>query len=215
MVRSTQEIPHAWMQVEVDVTDLVKYRNSVKESFKQQEGFSLTPFAFFVKAVAQGLKEFPELNSMWAGDKIIQKKDIHLSIAVAKDKELFVPVIKHADEKTIKAIARDITTLASKARQGKLSPEDMQGGTFTVNNTGSFGSVSSMGVINSPQAAILQVESIVKRPVIINDMFAARDMVNLSLSLDHRILDGLVCGRFLSSVKEILEGMNDSTITLY
>ncbi|WP_080874301.1 dihydrolipoamide acetyltransferase family protein [Oceanobacillus timonensis] len=215
MVRSTQEIPHAWMQVEVDVTELVKYRNSVKESFKEQEGFSLTPFAFFVKAVAQGLKEFPELNSMWAGDKIIQKKDIHLSIAVAKDNELFVPVIKHADEKTIKAIARDITTLAAKARQGKLSQEDMQGGTFTVNNTGSFGSVSSMGIINSPQAAILQVESIVKRPVIINDMFAARDMVNLSLSLDHRILDGLVCGRFLSRVKEILEGMNASSVSLY
>ncbi|WP_077603102.1 dihydrolipoamide acetyltransferase family protein [Oceanobacillus sojae] len=215
MVRSKQEIPHAWMQIEVDVTDLVKYRNSVKESFKNQEGFSLTPFAFFVKAVAQGLKEYPELNSMWAGDKIIQKKDVHLSIAVAKDKELFVPVIKHADEKTVKAIARDITTLAAKARQGKLSAEDMQGGTFTVNNTGSFGSVSSMGVINSPQAAILQVESIVKRPVIIEDMFAARDMVNLSLSLDHRILDGLVCGRFLSRVKEILEGMNESSITLY
>ncbi|MFD1449915.1 dihydrolipoamide acetyltransferase family protein [Oceanobacillus sojae] len=215
MVRSKHEIPHAWMQVEADVTDLVKYRNRVKESFKNQEGFSLTPFAFFVKAVAQGLKEYPELNSMWAGDKIIQKKDIHLSIAVAKDKELFVPVIKHADEKTIKAIARDITTLATKARQGKLSPEDMQGGTFTVNNTGSFGSISSMGVINSPQAAILQVESIVKRPVIIDDMFAARDMVNLSLSLDHRILDGLVCGRFLARVKEILEGMNESSITLY
>ncbi|WP_040981536.1 dihydrolipoamide acetyltransferase family protein [Oceanobacillus jeddahense] len=215
MVRSTQEIPHAWMQVEVDVTDLVKYRNSVKDSFKHQEGFSLTPFAFFVKAVAQGLKEFPELNSMWAGDKIIQKKDIHLSIAVAKENELFVPVIKHADEKTIKAIAREITALAAKAREGKLSAEDMQGGTFTVNNTGSFGSVSSMGVINSPQAAILQVESIVKRPVIINDMFAARDMVNLSLSLDHRILDGLVCGRFLSRVKEILEGMDESSVTLY
>ncbi|WP_152654688.1 dihydrolipoamide acetyltransferase family protein [Oceanobacillus sp. CFH 90083] len=215
MVRSKQEIPHAWMQIEVDVTDLVTYRNSIKESFKNQEGFSLTPFAFFVKAVAQGLKEFPELNSMWAGDKIIQKKDIHLSIAVAKDKELFVPVIKHADEKTIKGIARDITTLAAKARQGKLSQDDMQGGTFTVNNTGSFGSVSSMGVINHPQAAILQVESIVKRPVIINDMFAARDMVNLSLSLDHRILDGLVCGKFLARVKEILEGMNESSVALY
>lgn len=215
MVRSTQEIPHAWMQVEVDVTDLMKYRTSVKETFKTQEGFPLTPFAFFVKAVAQALKEFPELNSMWAGDKIIQKKDIHLSIAVAKEKELFVPVIKHADEKTIKAIARDISALAAKARQGKLTQDDMQGGTFTVNNTGSFGSISSMGVINHPQAAILQVESIVKRPVIINDMFAARDMVNLSLSLDHRILDGLVCGRFLARVKEILEGMNESTITLY
>lgn len=215
MVRSTTEIPHAWMTVEVDVTDLVTYRNKVKNEFKQKEGFSLTFFAFFVKAVAQALKEYPQLNSMWAGDKIIQKKDIHLSIAVAKDQELFVPVIKHADEKSIKGIARDISELASKARSGKLTSADMQGGTFTVNNTGSFGSIHSMGVINHPQAAILQVESIVKRPMIVNDMFAARDMVNLSLSLDHRILDGLVCGNFLSRVKEILENMNKDTTNVY
>lgn len=215
MVRSKQEIPHAWMTVEVDVTDLVSYRNAVKDSFKREEGYSLTFFAFFVKAVAQGLKKYPQLNSMWAGDKIIQKKAINLSIAVAKDEELFVPVIKNADEKTIKAIARDIADLAAKARSGKLASGDMQGGTFTVNNTGSFGSISSMGVINHPQAAILQVESIVKRPVIINDMFAARDMVNLSLSLDHRILDGLVCGKFLAYVKETLENMNGENISLY
>lgn len=183
MVKSKQEIPHAWMTVEVDVSDLVTYRNKVKNAFKKDEGFSLTYFSFFVKAVAQALKEYPQLNSMWAGDKIIQKKDIHLSIAVAKENELFVPVIKHADEKTVKAIARDVHELAMKARNGKLTAQDMQGGTFTVNNTGSFGSISSMGVINYPQAAILQVESIVKRPVIINDMFAARDIVNLSLSL--------------------------------
>ena len=215
MVKSKQEIPHAWMTVEVDVSDLVTYRNKVKNAFKKDEGFSLTYFSFFVKAVAQALKEYPQLNSMWAGDKIIQKKDIHLSIAVAKENELFVPVIKHADEKTVKAIARGVHELAMKARNGKLTAQDMQGGTFTVNNTGSFGSISSMGVINYPQAAILQVESIVKRPVIINDMFAARDIVNLSLSLDHRILDGLVCGRFLSRVKEILESMNEHTINLY
>ncbi|MFD1335529.1 dihydrolipoamide acetyltransferase family protein [Oceanobacillus iheyensis] len=215
MVRSKQEIPHAWMQVEVDVTNMMKYRNSIKDKFKSDEGYSLTPFAFFIKAVSQALREYPELNSAWAGDKIIQKKDIHLSIAVAKENELFVPVIRHADEKTIKAVARDIYELANKARNGKLSSEDMQGGTFTVNNTGTFGSVSSMGVINHPQAAILQVESIVRKPVIIDDMFAARDMVNLSLSLDHRILDGLVCGRFLARVKEILEGMNVDTVSLY
>ncbi|MFZ3577123.1 dihydrolipoamide acetyltransferase family protein [Virgibacillus sp. DJP39] len=215
MVRSTTEIPHAWMTVEVDVTDLVTYRNKVKNEFKQNEGFGLTFFAFFVKAVAQALKEYPQLNSMWAGDKIIQKKDIHLSIAVAKDQELFVPVIKHADEKSIKGIAKDISELAGKARSGKLTSADMQGGTFTVNNTGSFGSIHSMGVINHPQAAILQVESIVKRPMIINDMFAARDMVNLSLSLDHRILDGLVCGNFLARVKEILENMNKENTNLY
>ncbi|PAV29578.1 branched-chain alpha-keto acid dehydrogenase subunit E2 [Virgibacillus profundi] len=215
MVRSKQEIPHAWMTVEADVTDLVSYRNQVKNEFKQKEGFSLTFFAFFVKAVAQGLKEFPQLNSTWAGDKIIQRKDINLSIAVAKDQELYVPVIKHADEKSIKGIARDIYELAMKARSGKLTADDMRGGTFTVNNTGSFGSIHSMGVINHPQAAILQVESIVKRPVIINDMFAARDMVNLSLSLDHRILDGLVCGQFLARVKELLENTNQDNTNVY
>lgn len=215
MVKSTTEIPHAWMTVEVDVTDLVEYRNAIKDDFKQKEGFSLTFFAFFVKSVAQSLKEYPQLNSMWAGDKIIQKKDIHLSIAVAKDQELFVPVIKHADEKSIKGIAKDISELATKARGGKLTSEDMQGGTFTVNNTGSFGSIHSMGVINHPQAAILQVESIVKRPMIVNGMFAARDMVNLSLSLDHRILDGLVCGNFLQHVKSNLERTNKDTTHIY
>ncbi|WP_042145840.1 dihydrolipoamide acetyltransferase family protein [Paucisalibacillus sp. EB02] len=215
MVRSKTEIPHAWMMVEVDVTDLVSYRNKLKNEFKKNEGYNLTYFAFFVKAVAQALKNFPQLNSTWAGDKIIQRKDINLSIAVAKDQELFVPVIKHADEKSIKGIAREINELALKARTNKLSADDMQGGTFTVNNTGSFGSVQSMGVINYPQAAILQVESIVKKPVIIDNMFAARDIVNLCLSLDHRILDGLVCGQFLAYVKEILENMNEKTVQVY
>ncbi|SFA72218.1 2-oxoisovalerate dehydrogenase E2 component (dihydrolipoyl transacylase) [Lentibacillus halodurans] len=215
MVRSTQEIPHAWMAVEADVTDLVSYRNQIKNEFKQQEGYSLTFFAFFVKSVAQALKEFPQLNSTWAEDKIIQHQDINLSIAVAKHQELFVPVIKNADEKSIKGIAREINDLAMRARSGKLTSDDMQGGTFTVNNTGSFGSVQSMGVINHPQAAILQVESIVKRPVIINDMFAARDMVNLCLSLDHRVLDGLIAGQFLARVKEMVEHTNANTTNIY
>lgn len=215
MVRSTQEIPHAWMTVEVDVTDLVTYRNKVKDTFKTREGYGLTFFAFFVKAVAQALKEFPQLNSTWAEDKIIQRKDVNISIAVAKDQELFVPVIHHADDKSVKGIAKQIHELAVKARTGKLTPDDMKGGTFTVNNTGSFGSIHSMGVINHPQAAILQVESIVKRPVIVNDMFAARNMVNLSLSLDHRILDGLICGQFLARVKATLEQMNEHTINVY
>src|SRR5699024_580213 len=112
-------------------------------------------------------------------------------------------------------IAKSINHLAMNARVGHLKPEDMTGGTFTLNNTGTFGSVSSMGIINHPQVAILQVESIVKRPVIINDMFAARDIVNLSISLDHRVLDGLICGRFLTRVKEILEGMNEDTLQIW
>ncbi|MBD1378771.1 dihydrolipoamide acetyltransferase family protein [Metabacillus arenae] len=215
MVRSKHEVPHAWTMMEVDVTNLVEYRNSVKNVFKQKEGFNLTFFAFFVKAAAQALKEYPQINSMWAGDKIVQKKEINLSIAVATDDALFVPVIKNADEMTIKGIAREITELAGKVRAGKLTSDDMQGGTFTVNNTGSFGSVQSMGIINYPQAAILQVESIVKRPVVINGMIAVRDMVNLCMSLDHRILDGLICGRFLGRVKEILENTSKENTSIY
>ena len=216
MLRSTHEIPHAWMMMEVDVTELVEYRDSIKNEFKKKEGFNLTYFAFFLKAVAQALKEFPIINSVWADDKIIQKKDINLSIAVATDDALFVPVIKHVDEKSIKGIAREIHEYAHLVRSGNLKLEHMQGGTFTVNNTGSFGSVQSMGIINYPQAAILQVESIVKRPVIVQgNMIAPRSIVNLCLSLDHRILDGMICGKFLSRVKEILENVDKDKMSVY
>lgn len=216
MLKSKHEAPHAWMMIEVDVTNLVQYRDSIKGEFKKKEGFNITYFAFFVKAVSQALKEFPMMNSMWAGDKIIQKKDINISIAVASDNALFVPVIKNSDEKSVKGIGKEVNELALKARSGKLKSADMQGGTFTVNNTGSFGSVQSMGIINHPQAAIMQVESIVKRPVIMdNGMIAARDMVNLCLSLDHRVLDGLVCGQFLACVKEILENMSKENTSVY
>lgn len=216
MLRSKHEVPHAWLMVEADATSLVRYRNAVKAEFKQKEGYPLTYFAFIVKAVAQALKEFPQMNSMWAGDKIIRKRDINISIAVAAEDALFVPVIKHADEKSIKGIAREITELAATARSGKLTAEDSQGGTFTVNNTGAFGSVQSMGIINFPQAAILQVESIVKRPVVMEqDMIAIRDVVHLCLSIDHRILDGLVSGRFLQRVKGIIESISESTVSIY
>ncbi|MDX8046048.1 dihydrolipoamide acetyltransferase family protein [Gracilibacillus sp. S3-1-1] len=215
MVRSKTEIPHAWMMIEVDVTNLVAYRNAEKDKFKETEGYNLSYFAFFLNAVAKALKKFPELNSCWAGDKIIQRKEINLSIAVAHGHELYVPVIKNVDEKSIKGIAKEVAELSNKARTGTLTQEDMEGGTFTVNNTGSFGSVQSMGVINYPQAAILQVESIVKRPVIIDDMFAARDMVNLCLSLDHRVLDGVICGDFMSHVKAILENISSDTTPIY
>ncbi|EAF2102100.1 2-oxo acid dehydrogenase subunit E2 [Listeria monocytogenes] len=212
---SKQEIPHAWMMVEVDATGLVRYRNEVKDSFKKEEGYSLTYFAFFIKAVAQALKEFPQLNSTWAGDKIIEHANINISIAIAAGDLLYVPAIKNADEKSIKGIAREISELAGKARNGKLSQADMEGGTFTVNSTGSFGSVQSMGIINHPQAAILQVESIVKRPVIIDDMIAVRDMVNLCLSIDHRILDGLLAGKFLQAIKANVEKISKENTALY
>ncbi|MFM1652815.1 dihydrolipoamide acetyltransferase family protein [Brevibacillus sp. B_LB10_24] len=211
MVQSKHEIPHAWMMVEADVTNLVNYRNKVKDEFKQKEGINLTYLPFFIKAVVEALKEYPMLNSSWDKDQIIVRKDINISIAVATEDALYVPVIKAADQKSIYGIAKAIEDLAARTRAGKLTVDDMAGGTFTVNNTGSFGSVLSVPIINAPQAAILSVESIVKRPVVINDMIAIRSMVNLCLSLDHRVLDGLVCGRFLQRIKEKLENIGPQT----
>ncbi|MBP3952283.1 dihydrolipoamide acetyltransferase family protein [Bacillus suaedae] len=219
MVKSKQEAPHAWMMVEVDVTNLVNYRNKIKGEFKDKEGFNLTFLPFFIKAAVEALKEFPQVNAIWAGDKIIQKKDVHISIAVATEDALYVPVIKNADDKSIKAIGRDVQDLAKKVRSGQMTGSDMQGGTFTVNNTGSFGSILSTPILNQPQAAILSVESIVKRPVVIEsdagDMIAIRSMVNLCLSLDHRVLDGLICGKFLARVKGILEKTSAETTSVY
>lgn len=215
MVTSATEIPHGWMMIEVDATNLVKTRNHYKTVFKKQEGYNLTFFAFFVKAVAEALKSNPLLNSSWDGNEIIIHKDINISIAVADEDKLYVPVIKNADEKSIKGIAREINQLAQKARNQQLTQEDMAGGTFTVNNTGTFGSVSSMGIINHPQAAILQVESIVKKPVVIDDMIAIRNMVNLCISIDHRILDGVQTGRFMSQVKNRIESYSIETTNIY
>ncbi|MCG7339704.1 2-oxo acid dehydrogenase subunit E2 [Staphylococcus sp. ACRSN] len=215
MVNSVNEIPHAWMMVEADATNLVKTRNYHKNSFKENEGYNLTFFAFFVKAVAEGLKAYPLLNSSWQDSEIIMHKDINISIAVADEDKLYVPVIKNADEKSIKGIAREINDLAQRARNKKLRSEDMQGGTFTVNNTGTFGSVSSMGIINHPQAAILQIESVIKKPVVIDDMIAIRNMVNLCISIDHRILDGLQAGRFMNFVKTRIEQYSIEHTSIY
>ncbi|SFX04319.1 2-oxoisovalerate dehydrogenase E2 component (dihydrolipoyl transacylase) [Thermoactinomyces sp. DSM 45891] len=205
MVQSKHEAPHAWTMMEVDVTGLVELRNKMKNDFKVREGVSLTFMPFFIKAVSDALKEFPVINSMWGGDKIVQKKRINISIAVATDDALYVPVIPDVDELSILGLAKKVNTLAQKTRAGKLDLSDLQGGTFTVNNTGSFGSVMSQPIINQPQAAILSFEAIVKRPVVVNHMFAVRDMMNICMSLDHRVLDGLVAGRFLARVKELLE----------
>ncbi|MCD8501278.1 MAG: 2-oxo acid dehydrogenase subunit E2 [Bacillaceae bacterium] len=216
MVRSKHEIPHAWTMVEVDVTNLVKYRNEVKDSFKQKEGYTLTYLPFFIKAIVDALKEYPQINSTWTGDTIIQKKEINISLAVASEDALYVPVIKDADEKTVKGLAKKTNELARKVRTNTITSDDMQGGTFTVNNTGSFGSFLSAPIINYPQAAILSIESIVKRPIVLeNDAIAIRHMVNLCLSLDHRILDGLICGRFLAKVKDNLEKISKETTPLY
>ncbi|WP_310829428.1 dihydrolipoamide acetyltransferase family protein [Paenibacillus pedocola] len=211
MRQSVSEIPHAWTMIEVDVTNLVVLRNKIKDEFKRKEGINLTYLAFMMKAVVSAIKDYPIMNSVWAVDKIIVKRDINIALAVGTEDSVMTPVIKKADQKNIAGLAREIDELAQKTREGKLRLDDMQGGTFTVNNTGSFGSILSYPIINYPQAAILTFESIVKRPVVINDMIAVRSMANICLSLDHRILDGVICGRFLQRVKDNLESYTPDT----
>ncbi|MFX3633562.1 MAG: dihydrolipoamide acetyltransferase family protein [Candidatus Pristimantibacillus sp.] len=211
MKQSVTEIPHGWMMIEVDVTNLVALRNKVKDEFMKREGINLTYLAFVLKAVVNAIKDFPIINSMWAVDKIIVKRDINISLAVGTEESVATPVIKNADHKTIAGLAKEIDDLARRGREGKLTLSDMQGGTFTVNNTGSFGSIITNPIINYPQAAIITFESIVKRPVVINDMLAVRSIANMCFSLDHRILDGIISGRFLQRVKDNLESFNNDT----
>jgi 2-oxoisovalerate dehydrogenase E2 component (dihydrolipoyl transacylase) len=216
MTRSKHEAPHAWTMMPVDVTGLVKLKEQTGDEFKRREGVSLSYVPFFIKAVVESLKEFPIINSQWAGDSIIIKKEINISIAVATETSLAVPVIKNADRLSIAGLNHAVADLAARARAGKLTLDDISGGTFTVNNTGYFGSFMSAPIINHPQAAILSFEAITKTPVVLeNDAIAIRSMMNICMSLDHRILDGLVCGRFLQAVKARLQGYGPGTVTLY
>ncbi|BDG60921.1 dihydrolipoamide acetyltransferase family protein [Caldinitratiruptor microaerophilus] len=206
MVQARHEQPHAWTMVRADVTGLVQLRNAVREAFRAREGIDLTFMPFFIRAVVESLREYPMLNSTWAGDQIIVHGDIHISVAVATEDALVVPVIHHADRLSLAGLAHAVHDLAERARAGKLTLEDVQGGTFTVNNTGAFGSVASAPILNYPQAAILTLEAITKEPVVLeNDAIAIRHMVNLCCSMDHRVLDGLAVGRFLQAVKRRLE----------
>lgn len=211
MRQSVAEIPHAWTMIEVDVTNLVVLRNKIKDEFIRKEGVNLTYLAFLLKAVVNAIKDYPIINSVWAVDKIIVKRDINISLSVGTEDSVITPVIKKADQKNIAGLAREIDELSRKARSGKLMLDDVQGGTITVNNTGSFGSILSYPIINYPQAVNLTFEQIVKRPVVIDDMIAVRSMANICLSLDHRILDGVICGRFLQRVKENLESFSSET----
>lgn len=206
MKQSKHEIPHAWMMVEADVTGMHQLRARHKAAFREREGIELTYFPFFLRAVAEALKAYPLVNSEWTDDAILVRGDIHLSIAVATSDALVVPVIHNADQLTVAGLAHAVSDLAARARSNRLTLDDVKGGTFTVNNTGAFGSIQSQPIINAPQAAILSVESIVQRPVIRDgDSIAIRSMVNLCMSLDHRVLDGFIVGQFMKSVKQRVE----------
>jgi len=211
MVRSVTEIPHAWSTVEVDVTGLVALRSRIRGDFQQRESVELTYLPFIIKAVVESLKEHRTLNASWGGDKIIIKNRINLGIAVAAPDGLIVPVIHDADRMSIAGLARSLNDIAQRARQKKLTLVDVQGGTFTLNNTGALGSSVSQPIINYPQAGIMTTEAIVKRPVVRDDAIAIRSMMNLCLSFDHRINDGAESSGFLQAVKGRLEGMGPDT----
>jgi 2-oxoisovalerate dehydrogenase E2 component (dihydrolipoyl transacylase) len=214
MVRSLATSPHAWTLQEVDVTSLVRYREAEKESFKARHGVSLTYLPFVVQIVCGALKEFPWLNSTWTDEGVVLKHYINLGIAVSIPDGLIVPVLKDADQRGFTDMVRSLNDLIDRARNKQLKPEDVQGGTFTLNNTGATGSVASQPIINQPQAAILTTESIIKRAVVIGDAIAVRHIMNMCLSFDHRIIDGMMAGQFLSAVKKRLDEWTPGSIQL-
>jgi 2-oxoisovalerate dehydrogenase E2 component (dihydrolipoyl transacylase) len=206
LTRVHQTVPTAWTMVEVDVTGLVRWRAQVRDEFQRREGVALSYLAPFVQLAVEALKEEPLLNAVWADDHIQLRRRFHVGIAVALDDGLIVPVLHDADERNLVGIARRLADLIARARDGTLAPSDVQGATFTVNNTGAFGSVVSVPILPSGQTGILTMEAIVKRPVVIDDAIAIRSMVNVCLTFDHRVLDGATAGRFLQSVRRKLEG---------
>jgi 2-oxoisovalerate dehydrogenase E2 component (dihydrolipoyl transacylase) len=214
MVRSLATSPHAWTLQEVDVTNLVRYRDTEKESFKARHGAALTYLPFVVQIVSEVIKQYPWLNSTWTDEGVVLKRYINMGIAVSIPDGLIVPVLKDADQRGFTDLVRALTDLIERARTKQLKPDDVQGGTFTLNNTGATGSVASQPIINQPQAAILTTESIVRRPVVINDGIAVRHMMNMCLSFDHRIIDGMMAGQFLGAVKKRLEEWTPGSIRL-
>jgi 2-oxoisovalerate dehydrogenase E2 component (dihydrolipoyl transacylase) len=215
MLKSKQTIPHAWTVAEVDMTSVVRFRQTAKAAFRQREGIDLTFVPIIVKAVVEGLKAVPVLNASWSDEGVVLHKDINIGVAVSVDDGLIVPVVHQADRMSIAGLAKTIDDLATRARAGKLGIPDVQGGTFTVNNPGTFGTILSYSIIAPPQAGILAMDAIVKRPVVVDgDAIAVRSMMNLCLSFDHRVLDGVSAARFLQGVRRWLEGFSEQ-VPLY
>jgi pyruvate/2-oxoglutarate dehydrogenase complex dihydrolipoamide acyltransferase (E2) component len=207
MVRSKRISPHATTVVEVDMTSIAKWLEKNKDAFKQREGYGISFVPFVIKAVCEGIRKFPLINSTWTEEnKIIVKKRINMGLAVATDVGLVVPTIHDADQYTLAGLAKQVSALAQRARANKLTVQDMQGSTFVVNNPGVFGTIISVPIINQPHAGILSMDAVVKRPVVIeDDAIAVRSMMYLCLSFDHRILDGAGAAGFLQAVRTKLQ----------
>jgi 2-oxoglutarate dehydrogenase E2 component (dihydrolipoamide succinyltransferase) len=213
MVRSKQTSPHVTSFTEADVTNLVLWRDKIKTTFEKREGTKITFTPLFIEAVIRCIKKYPIVNSSVEGNKIIIKKDINMGMATAlPNGNLIVPVIKNADQFNLVGLAKQVNNLADNARNNKLKPEDIQGGTFTITNVGTFGSLMGTPIINQPQVAILALGAIKKRPMVIEteqgDAIAIRHMMYLSLSYDHRIVDGSAGASFLTEIAKELEHFN-------
>ncbi len=210
MVNSKRTSPHVTTFIDADVTDLVTWRNRVKDSFEKKEGIKLTLTPIFFEATARTLRQFPGINISVDGNNIIRKKNINIGMATAlPDGNLIVPVLKKTDEKSLVGLAREVNDLASRARSNKLKPDEIAGGTFTITNYGTVGNIMGTPIINQPQCAILGIGAIRKMPAVIEtpsgDAIAIRHIVYLSLSYDHRVIDGALGGTFLKKLKENLE----------
>ncbi len=219
MVYSKQTSAHVTSVHEADVTGIVKFREKQKDEFERREGFKLTYTPFFAKAAVEAIRTYPRVNVSVDGTNIIQHKRIHLGIATAlEDGNLIVPVIKNADALSLSGLARGIYDLSTRARTKKLNPDDIQGGTFTLTNVGTFGTLFGTPVINQPQTAILGVGAIQKRPVVRSvegeDVIVVRYMVFVSLTFDHRVIDGMLAGLYLTELVRLLEMQNEKTLTI-
>lgn len=205
MIESIQTSPHVYSIMEVDYTETARLRDKLKGEYLERDGVKLTFMPFLIKAVIEGIKKWPVVNSSVWGDQVVYKQDINVGVAVALDWGLIVPVIRNADEKSLLGLARAVNDLGERARTKKLKPDEVQGGTFTITNPGVFGGLIGLPIINQPQVAILGVGGIKKRPVVINDAIAIRTTGLLSLSFDHRIIDGAVADQFLATVRDVIE----------
>ena len=211
MTRSKSTIPHAWQTQEVDMSGVVANRNANKAAFQKQEGFSLTYLPYVMAAALSALREHPEVNSSFNETELIVHRDINLGISVGLEDTLLVPVVRRADGLSIAGLARAVNDLATRARNKQLKADELSGGTFTVNNSGTFGTLFSYSVINPGQAGILTMEAIVDRPMAVNGMIGIKPMMYLCFSFDHRVLDGLQAARFLTSCRKWLEAVSLET----
>jgi pyruvate dehydrogenase E2 component (dihydrolipoyllysine-residue acetyltransferase) len=205
MVGSLQTTARAWNMVEVNMEHVVRTRQRVKDAFSAREGFSLTYTPFVTRAVTEALLTYPMVNSELRGEDIVVRHFVNMGIAVSYDEGLIVPVVKSADTMNLVGVARSINDLATRARSKKLKPDEVRGATFSITNPGPFGSIQSVPIINTPNTAILAFDAIEKRPVVIDDAIAIRHMVYISMSWDHRVIDGALASQFLARVKENLE----------